>query len=67
MIWGVNFWYVGSFFGHLPLLEISCHHSSNIKSGQRQISTSDTDTRRQIMRNNITKVVYSAQTSVDAK
>ncbi|WP_319502488.1 IS1182 family transposase [uncultured Draconibacterium sp.] len=37
------------------------------KSGQRQISTSDPDSRHQITRNNITEVAYSAQTSVDAK
>ena len=36
-------------------------------SGQRQISTSDPDSRHQITRNNITEVAYSAQTSVDAK
>jgi len=37
------------------------------ESGQRQISTSDPDSRHQITRNNITEVAYSAQTSVDAK
>jgi transposase len=37
------------------------------ESGQRQISTSDPDSRHQITRNNITEVSYSAQTSVDAK
>ncbi|WP_159521989.1 IS1182 family transposase [Sunxiuqinia indica] len=36
-------------------------------SGQRQISTSDPDSRHQITRNNITEVAYSAQTTVDAK
>lgn len=36
-------------------------------SGQRQISTSDPDSRHLITRNNITEVAYSAQTSVDAK
>ncbi|NIV04020.1 MAG: IS1182 family transposase, partial [Calditrichae bacterium] len=37
------------------------------ESGQRQISTSDPDSRHQITRNNITEVSYSAQTSVDDK
>ena len=37
------------------------------ESGQRQISTSDPDSRHLITRNNITEVAYSAQTSVDAK
>lgn len=37
------------------------------ESGQRQISTSDPDSRHQITRNNITEVAYSAQTTVDAK
>jgi hypothetical protein len=37
------------------------------QSGQRQISTSDPDSRHQITRNNITEVAYSAQTTVDAK
>jgi len=37
------------------------------ESGQRQISTSDPDSRHQITRNNITEVSYSAQTTVDAK
>lgn len=37
------------------------------ESGQRQISTSDPESRHQITRNNITEVAYSAQTSVDAK
>ncbi len=37
------------------------------QSGQRQISTSDPDSRHLITRNNITEVAYSAQTLVDAK
>uniref|UniRef100_UPI0032178598 transposase n=1 Tax=uncultured Draconibacterium sp. TaxID=1573823 RepID=UPI0032178598 len=37
------------------------------ESRQRQISTSDPDSRHQITRNNITEVAYSAQTSVDAE
>lgn len=37
------------------------------ESGQRQISTSDPDSRHQITRNNITEVSYSAQTTVDDK
>lgn len=37
------------------------------ESGQRQVSTSDPDSRHQITRNNITEVSYSAQTSVDDK
>jgi transposase len=36
-------------------------------SGQTQISTSDPDSRNVIIRNRITEVCYSAQTTVDAK
>lgn len=37
------------------------------KSGERQISTSDPESRHLITRNNITEVAYNIQTSVDAK
>ena len=36
-------------------------------SGQEQISTSDTDSRQMIIRNNITEVAYNIQTTVDSK
>ena len=38
-----------------------------IESGQPQVSTSDTDSRQMITRNNITEVAYNVQTSVDDK
>jgi len=37
------------------------------ESGQSQISTSDTESRQMIIRNNITEVAYNVQASVDAK
>ncbi|WP_430936824.1 IS1182 family transposase, partial [Saccharicrinis sp. 156] len=37
------------------------------ESGQPQISTSDPDSRHMITRNNITKVAYNVQTTVDAQ
>lgn len=37
------------------------------KSGQEQISTSDTESRQMIIRNNITEVAYNVQASIDAK
>ncbi len=37
------------------------------ESGQPQVSTSDTESRQLITRNNITEVAYNAQTLVDAK
>ena len=36
-------------------------------TGQAQVSTSDTESRQMIIRNNITEVAYNVQTSVDAK
>ncbi len=36
-------------------------------SGQEQVSTSDTDSRQMIIRNNITEVAYNVQTTVDSK
>jgi len=38
-----------------------------IKTGQTQISTSDPDSRNIMIRNNISEVAYSVQTTVDAK
>lgn len=38
-----------------------------IKTGQTQISTSDPDSRNIMMRNHISEVAYSVQTTVDAK
>jgi len=37
------------------------------ETGQEQISTSDTESRQMITRNNITEVAYNVQTTVDAK
>ena len=37
------------------------------ESGQEQISTSDTESRQMITRNNITEVAYNVQTTVDAE
>jgi len=37
------------------------------ETGEAQISTSDTDSRQMIIRNNITEVAYNVQTTVDAK
>lgn len=37
------------------------------ESGEKQISTSDPDSRHQIVRNNITEVSYTLQSTVDAK
>ena len=37
------------------------------ESGESQISTSDSESRQMIVRNNITEVVYNAQTTVDDK
>lgn len=37
------------------------------ESGQEQISTSDTESRQMIIRNNITEVAYNVQTTVDAE
>ena len=37
------------------------------KTGEEQISTSDTESRQMITRNNITEVAYNVQTTVDAK
>jgi len=37
------------------------------ETGNEQISTSDPDSRHQIVRNNITEVCYTAQTTVDAQ
>lgn len=37
------------------------------ETGQKQISTSDPESRQMITRNNITEVVYNTQTSTDAK
>jgi transposase len=37
------------------------------KTGEKQISTSDPESRQMITRNNITEVVYNTQTTVDAK
>lgn len=37
------------------------------KSGETQVSTSDSESRQMITRNNITEVAYNIQTSVDAK
>jgi transposase len=37
------------------------------KTGEAQISTSDTDSRQMIIRNSITEVAYNVQTTVDAK
>ena len=37
------------------------------ETGEKQISTSDPESRQMITRNNITEVVYNVQTSVDAK
>ena len=37
------------------------------ESGSEQISTTDPDSRHQIVRNNITEVCYTAQTTIDAK
>jgi len=37
------------------------------ETGSEQISTSDPDSRHQIVRNNITEVCYTAQTTIDAK
>lgn len=37
------------------------------ESGQTQISTTDPDSRHQIIRNNITEISYSAQSTVDEK
>lgn len=37
------------------------------ETGQEQISTSDTESRQMITRNNITEVAYNAQTTVDAE
>ena len=37
------------------------------KTGEAQVSTSDTESRQMIVRNNITEVAYNIQTSVDAK
>ena len=36
-------------------------------TGEKQISTSDPESRQMIVRNNITEVVYNTQTTVDAK
>jgi transposase len=36
-------------------------------TGEKQISTSDPESRQMIIRNNITEVVYNTQTTVDAK
>lgn len=36
-------------------------------TGQEQVSTSDTDSRQMIVRNNITEVAYNAQSTVDSK
>jgi transposase len=38
-----------------------------IDTGEKQISTSDPDSRQMITRNNITEVAYNVQTTVDAK
>lgn len=37
------------------------------ETGEKQISTSDPESRQMIIRNNITEVTYSTQTTVDAK
>ena len=37
------------------------------QTGQQQVSTSDTDSRQMIVRNNITEVAYNVQTTVDSK
>jgi len=37
------------------------------KTGEKQISTSDPESRQMIIRNNITEVTYNVQTSVDAE
>lgn len=37
------------------------------QSGQAQVSTSDTESRQMIVRNNITEVAYNVQTTVDAE
>jgi transposase len=37
------------------------------ETGQEQVSTSDTDSRQMITRNNITEVAYNVQTTVDAE
>lgn len=37
------------------------------ESGEKQVSTSDPDSRQMITRNNITEVAYNLQTTVDAK
>jgi len=37
------------------------------ESGEKQVSTSDPDSRHMIVRNNITEVAYNLQTTVDAK
>lgn len=38
-----------------------------LESGEKQISTSDPESRQMITRNNITEVAYNVQTTVDAK
>jgi len=38
-----------------------------IETGQAQVSTSDTESRQMIIRNNITEVAYNIQTTVDEK
>lgn len=37
------------------------------ETGQEQVSTSDTESRQMIVRNNITEVVYNVQTTTDSK
>ena len=37
------------------------------QSGEKQVSTSDPDTRQMIVRNNITEVAYNVQSTVDAR
>lgn len=38
-----------------------------METGQEQVSTSDTDSRHMVIRNNITEVAYNAQSTVDSK
>jgi transposase len=43
------------------------HQQKLLQTGETQISTSDTESRQMITRNNITEVAYNIQTTVDAK